>query len=245
MTNFTEVASVSSGRPGTFTDQLRLAVAAYRARFKAPPASTPNRTCAATSPGVQSAAWTRSPHGVRTWSSISGGCRRSAGSSLPLCPGGFRSPLGFTAPPSSTASWSTRPLSTSAVPPCPPSPVPAESPTLGFTHLQFEARSRGSHWYFRGNRSATGCDLRCYGRARISSHESKSRRHIQHCPELAGKAGQRDGSGNTCTYPDTNADQLEPRRSTMIATLALGVIIGLIAGLLILLVVVRHISNLV
>ncbi len=31
----------------------------------------------------------------------------------------------------------------------------------------------------------------------------------------------------------------------MIATLALGVIIGLIAGLLILLVVVRHISNLV
>ena len=34
MTNFTEVASVSSGRPGTFTDQLRLAVAAYRARFK-------------------------------------------------------------------------------------------------------------------------------------------------------------------------------------------------------------------
>lgn len=122
MTNFTEVASVSSGRPGTFTDQLRLAVAAYRARFKAPPASTPNRTCAATSPGVQSAAWTRSPHGVRTWSSISGGCRRSAGSSLPLCPGGFRSPLGFTAPPSSTASWSTRPLSTSAVPPCPPSP---------------------------------------------------------------------------------------------------------------------------
>jgi hypothetical protein len=31
----------------------------------------------------------------------------------------------------------------------------------------------------------------------------------------------------------------------MVATLALGVIIGLIAGLLILLVVVRHISNLV
>ena len=34
MTNFTEVASVSSGRPGPVTDQLRLAVAAYLARFK-------------------------------------------------------------------------------------------------------------------------------------------------------------------------------------------------------------------
>jgi integrase/recombinase XerD len=34
MTTFTELASVSSGRPGPFTDQLRLAVAVYLARFK-------------------------------------------------------------------------------------------------------------------------------------------------------------------------------------------------------------------
>ena len=34
MTNFTEVASVPSDRPAPFTDQLRLAVAAYLARFK-------------------------------------------------------------------------------------------------------------------------------------------------------------------------------------------------------------------
>jgi hypothetical protein len=34
MTNFTELASVPSDRPAPFTDQLRLAVAAYLARFK-------------------------------------------------------------------------------------------------------------------------------------------------------------------------------------------------------------------
>jgi hypothetical protein len=34
MTNFTELASISSGRPGPSADQLRLAVAAYLARFK-------------------------------------------------------------------------------------------------------------------------------------------------------------------------------------------------------------------
>ena len=34
MVNFTELASVSSDRPVPFTDQLRLAVAAYLARFK-------------------------------------------------------------------------------------------------------------------------------------------------------------------------------------------------------------------
>jgi len=34
MMNFTELASVPSDRPIPFTDQLRLAVAAYLARFK-------------------------------------------------------------------------------------------------------------------------------------------------------------------------------------------------------------------
>ena len=34
MMNFPDLASLSSDRPATFTDQLRLAVAAYLARFK-------------------------------------------------------------------------------------------------------------------------------------------------------------------------------------------------------------------
>ena len=45
MTNFTELPSVPSDHLVSFTDQLRLAVAAYLARFKAPPATTPSPTC--------------------------------------------------------------------------------------------------------------------------------------------------------------------------------------------------------
>ena len=77
---------------------------------------------------------TRWPRGARTWSCTSGGCRRSAGSSPPPSRAASRSLRASTAPASSTASWNTHPLSTSAAP-----AVPAESPTLGFTHLQFEA----------------------------------------------------------------------------------------------------------
>jgi hypothetical protein len=40
MTNFTELASIHADRPVPLTDQLRLAVAAYLARFKAPPVTT-------------------------------------------------------------------------------------------------------------------------------------------------------------------------------------------------------------
>jgi hypothetical protein len=79
--NFTELSSVPSDRPVLFTDQLRLAVAAYLVRSRAPPASTPNPTCAPSSPGALIAAWTRCPCAARTWSCTSGGCRRSAGSS--------------------------------------------------------------------------------------------------------------------------------------------------------------------
>ena len=61
MTNFTELASVPSDRPAPFTDQLRLAVAAYLARFKGSAASTPIPTCAATFPGAPGAAWTHWP----------------------------------------------------------------------------------------------------------------------------------------------------------------------------------------
>ena len=59
MTNFTEPPSISSDHLMPFTDQLRLAVAAYLARFTAPPALTPDPTCAAIWPGALSAAWTR------------------------------------------------------------------------------------------------------------------------------------------------------------------------------------------
>jgi hypothetical protein len=57
--NFTDLASVPSDHTVPFTDQLRLAVAASLARFKGPPASTPNPTSAASYPGVPSAACTR------------------------------------------------------------------------------------------------------------------------------------------------------------------------------------------
>ena len=61
MTTFSDLASVPSDPLVPFTDQLRLAVAAYPARFRAPPASTPNPTRAATSPGAPGTPWTRSP----------------------------------------------------------------------------------------------------------------------------------------------------------------------------------------
>ena len=60
MMTFTELASVPSDPMAPFTDRLRLAVAAYLAASRAPPASTPNLTCAATWPGAPSTAWTRS-----------------------------------------------------------------------------------------------------------------------------------------------------------------------------------------
>ena len=96
---------------------------------RVPPASTPNRTCAASCPGAPSAAWTRWPPGGRTWSSTSAGCSRSAGSNPPPYPAGSRSRPGSTGPASSTAPWSTRPPSTSAARRCPPNHPPRGSPT--------------------------------------------------------------------------------------------------------------------
>jgi hypothetical protein len=58
MMNYSELASVPSDHLAPFTDQLRLAVAAYLARSRGPPASTPHPTCAATWPGAPSTAWT-------------------------------------------------------------------------------------------------------------------------------------------------------------------------------------------
>jgi hypothetical protein len=59
MMNFTKLGSVRSDQPALFTDQLRLAVAAYLAVSRAPPASTPNLIFIATCPGAPSAGWTR------------------------------------------------------------------------------------------------------------------------------------------------------------------------------------------
>jgi hypothetical protein len=61
-----EPVPVPSSQARPFPDQLRLAVAAYLARLRARPVSTPNRTCAATSPGAPSAPWTRWPSSVLT-----------------------------------------------------------------------------------------------------------------------------------------------------------------------------------
>jgi hypothetical protein len=46
MTPFAQLAFMSCGLPEPFTDRVRLAMAAYLARFKVAPASTPDRTCA-------------------------------------------------------------------------------------------------------------------------------------------------------------------------------------------------------
>jgi integrase/recombinase XerD len=59
MTNFTELTPVPSDRPVSVADPLRLALAAYLARFKGSSASTPNQICAATSAGARNGAWTR------------------------------------------------------------------------------------------------------------------------------------------------------------------------------------------
>ena len=96
---------------------------------RAPPASTPNLTCAATWSGAPSVAWTRWPHDGNTWSFTSVGCRKCAGSSRPRRPAGSPSPPGSTGRPSSTAPWSTHRPSTCAVPRCPPSHRPSGSPT--------------------------------------------------------------------------------------------------------------------
>ena len=98
------------------------------------PASTLDPTCAATWSGAPNAAWIHWLPAARIWSCICDGCRRSAGSSPPRCHAGSQLRPGSTGPcvidgvlEHSPAEYVRRPT------------VPAESPTLGFTHLQFEA----------------------------------------------------------------------------------------------------------
>jgi hypothetical protein len=124
MMTFTDLTSVPADHPAPFTDQLRLAVAAYLARFTVPPASTPNLTCAATCHGAPSAAWTHLPPAVRIWSHTSGGCRRSATSSPLPCRGAGRWRPGSARPASSTACWSAHLLTTCGGLRCPQSHPP-------------------------------------------------------------------------------------------------------------------------
>ena len=116
-------------------DPLQLAVAGYLARFKGI-----SRTHAESDLRVY-LRWCddRQPRPARrvrgrTSSCTCGGCRRSAGSSPPPSPGGLSVVAGFYRTcvidgvlEHSPAEYVRRPR------------VPAESPTLGLTHLQFEA----------------------------------------------------------------------------------------------------------
>ena len=114
---------------------LRLAVAAYLARFKGSSREhTASDLRCYLSWCAERAAWPRWLRGARIWSCTSAGCRRSAGSSPPPSPGASRSLAGFYRTcvidgllEHSPAEHVRRPK------------VPAESPTLGLTHLQFEA----------------------------------------------------------------------------------------------------------
>jgi hypothetical protein len=87
-----ELASAQASATVPHSDRLRLAAAAYLARSRAPPESTPPPICAVISRAAPSAAWTRSWPGARIWSCASGGCRRSASSRPRRSPGGSRSP---------------------------------------------------------------------------------------------------------------------------------------------------------
>ena len=134
MTNFTEVASVSSGRPGAVTDQLRLAVAAYLARFKG---SSREHTesdlrcyltwCAER--GLDPLA-ARRPHlelYIRWMQEIRRFKPSTVSRRFSVTAGFYRTAVIDGLLEHSPAEHVRRPS------------VPAESPTLGFTHLQFEA----------------------------------------------------------------------------------------------------------
>ena len=184
---FTDLASVPSDPSGRSLTGCGWQWPPTWPASRAPPVSTPNPTCAATWPGAPSAAWTRWPPSARIWSCTSGGCRRSAGSSPPPCPGGSRSTAGFYRTcvidgvlEHSPAEHVRRPA------------VPAESPTLGFTHLQFEALLTAAR------ESAEPVRLRAGGHARparladLRSHQRGHRRPRRRA-RPPGAAGVRQG----------------------------------------------------
>jgi site-specific recombinase XerD len=134
MTNFTELASVPSDRPAPFTDQLRLAVAAYLSRFKG---SSRDHTasdlrcfltwCAERGLDPLTA---RRPH-LELYIRWMQETRRFKPSTVSrrfsVVAGFYRTCVIDGVLEHSPAEHVRRPA------------VPAESPTLGFTHLQFEA----------------------------------------------------------------------------------------------------------
>jgi integrase/recombinase XerD len=134
MTNFTELSSVPLDRLVPFADQLRLAVAAYLARFKGSSREHAESDLCCFLVWCADRGLDPWPRGARIWSCTSGGCGRSACSGPPRCRAGSRLRPGSTGLVSSTACWNTRPPNTSAAPGSPPNHRP-----LGFTHLQFEA----------------------------------------------------------------------------------------------------------
>src|SRR5215831_8539584 len=134
MTNFTELASVRSDQPAPCTDQLRLAVAAYLARFQGSSREHTESDLRCYLSWCAERAWIRWPRAARTWSCTSGGCRRSASSSPSTVSRRF-----------SVTAWFYRTcvidgiLERSLAEHVRRPAVPAESPILGFTYLQFEA----------------------------------------------------------------------------------------------------------
>ena len=87
ITTFTQLAPALSDPPGRSPIGCGWQWAPTWPALRARPASTPNRTCAATCPRALSAAWIRWPPGVRTWSCASGARRKSASSSPRTVPG--------------------------------------------------------------------------------------------------------------------------------------------------------------
>ena len=134
MMNFTELAFVPSDRPAPFSDQLRLAVAAYLARFKG---SSREHTesdlrcylswCAERGLDPLLA---RRPHlelYIRWMQEIRRFKPSTVSRRFSVTAGFYRTCVIDGLPEHSPAEHVRRPA------------VPAESPTLGFTHLQFEA----------------------------------------------------------------------------------------------------------
>ena len=134
MTNFTGLASISSGRPEPSTDQLRLAVAAYLARFKG---SSREHTesdlrcyltwCAERGLDPLTA---RRPHlelYIRWMQEIRRFKPSTVSRRFSVAAGFYRTCVIDCVLEHSPAEHVRRPS------------VQAESPTLGFTHLQFEA----------------------------------------------------------------------------------------------------------
>jgi len=134
MMNFPDLASLPSDRPATFTDQLRLAVAAYLARFKG--SSREHTTsdlrcyltwCAQRGPDPLAA---RRPHlelYIRWMQEVRRFKPSTVSRRFSVATGFYRTCVIDGLLEHSPAEHVRRPS------------VPAESPTLGFTHLQFEA----------------------------------------------------------------------------------------------------------